>query len=163
MGLQVKNVSENELPHFVSILCEAAAWLKSEGKEMWKVEQLTLGKLLSSNSMNELFIGYIDNQAAAAMILQCEDTIFWPDAVDDSLFLHKLAVRRRFAKNGISAQMINWAKSLAKDQKKKYLRLDCAADRPSLCRFYEMQGFRKVSEKVMFDFYPTAFYEIDVT
>jgi GNAT superfamily N-acetyltransferase len=162
MELIIKKISENELEDFVSILREAALWLKNEGKEMWKDNQLSPETLLKSNSIEELFIGYIDNEAVTGMILQEEDRTFWPDARGDSLFLHKLAVRRKYAKKGFSIDMVNWAKSRAKSHKKKYLRLDCAADRPKLCRFYEMQGFRKVSEKVMFGIYPTAFYEVEI-
>jgi hypothetical protein len=32
-------------------------------------------------------------------------------------------------------------------REKKYLRLDCAADRPKLCEYYESQGFKKVREE----------------
>jgi hypothetical protein len=35
MDLIIKNVSENELDEFSSILKEIAFWLKNEGKEMW--------------------------------------------------------------------------------------------------------------------------------
>lgn len=58
--------------------------------------------------------------------------------------------------------MIKWAKSRARFLNKKYLRLDCAADRYKLCEYYELQGFIKVGEKVMFDKYPTAFYEFEI-
>ncbi|WP_028552398.1 GNAT family N-acetyltransferase [Paenibacillus sp. UNC451MF] len=160
MELWVKNISEDELEDFVSILREAALWIKIGGVEMWSEGQFTVENMLRKHSLQEMYMGYINQEAAATMILQEEDTVLWPDLEkNDSLFLHKLAVRRKYAKQGLAEEMVNWAKTQAKSLGKAYVRLDCAADRPKLCHFYENQGFKKVSERVMFGKYKTAFYE----
>ena len=54
--------------------------------------------------------------------------------------------------------MLNWARVRASEQERAYLRLDCAADRPRLCRFYEEYGFRCVGLE-MVGAYDTAFYK----
>jgi GNAT superfamily N-acetyltransferase len=163
MEFYISNISEEQLEQFSSILKEAALWLENDGKGMWNANQLTINNLLKNNTVEEMYIGYINNEEAAVMILQEEDSLFWPgENKYESLFLHKLAIRRKYAKKGLSEEMIEWAKSLAKNLNKKYLRLDCAADRPKLCKFYENQGFEKVREKVMFGKYPTAFYELRI-
>ncbi|WP_282937387.1 GNAT family N-acetyltransferase [Paenibacillus sp. RC67] len=163
MELVVKQISEDELEDFVSILREAALWIKNGGVEMWSEGQLSIEKLLKNQSIQEMYIGYINNEAAATMILQEKDTILWPELEEnDSLFLHKLAVRRKYAKLGLSGEMVDWAKVQAKSLGKTYVRLDCAADRPKLCLFYENQGFKRVSERVMFGKYLTAFYEFTI-
>ncbi len=76
MNILIKNISEYELEDFVSILNEAVLWLKDEGMEMWNGSQLTTQTLLKNNALEELFMGYINNQSAAVMILQEEDSIF---------------------------------------------------------------------------------------
>lgn len=163
MEMVVSPISENEMEQFQSILMEAALWLKSSGKEMWSVGQLSIEKLLKHNRMEEMFIGYVNNEAAAAMIVQEKDVVFWPDANNsDFLFLHKLAVRRKYAGKGCAKEMVDWAKSRARSLHKRALRLDCAADRPELCEFYERSGFQKVNEIVLFNKYPTAFYEFEI-
>jgi hypothetical protein len=55
--------------------------------------------------------------------------------------------------------MIEWAKKEAKRRNKTFLRLDCAADRPKLCSFYEKHGFRKVGERLILQKFPTALFE----
>lgn len=93
-------------------------------------------------------------------LLQETDPFFWRDIeINQSLFLHKLAVKRLYAKTGISSEMVKWAKELGNTLKKKYLRLDCASDRPYLCEFYEKNGFAKVGEQLIMNKYPTTFYE----
>ena len=138
-------------------------WLQREGQEMWRIEQVSTERVLKEYSPEEMFLGYLDGIPAATMVLQEVDDLFWPFVTQsESLFLHKLSIRRKFAKSGVAGSMITWAKSEAKNRHKRYLRLDCAADRPKLCRFYESQGFTKVREQVMFGKYPTAFYELEV-
>ena len=83
-----------------------------------------------------------------------------PDAPEgESLFVHKLAAARRLKGRGAAAAMLDWARARASDQGRAYLRLDCAADRPKLCRFYEGYGFRRVGRR-MVGRYDTAFYEM---
>ncbi|MGM7721619.1 GNAT family N-acetyltransferase [Metabacillus sp. Hm71] len=161
MDLVIRGISMSELEEFSSILIEAAEWLINNHKEMWTPNQLTIENLLKNNVIEEMFMGFINNQSATAMILQEKDPIFWTDSTP-SLYLHKFAIRRKYAQKGLSEQMINWAKLRAKQHNKKYLRLDCDADRPKLCNFYEKQGFIKVRDEVMFGKYPTYFYEIVV-
>ncbi|MDR6550331.1 hypothetical protein J2736_001514 [Paenibacillus qinlingensis] len=55
MELIIKSISENELEDFLSILKEAALWLKNEDKEMWRDNQLSPENLLNTNSIEELF------------------------------------------------------------------------------------------------------------
>jgi len=162
MSFSFIQITENELKDFSSILQEAAVWMKNKGEEMWDIEQLSIHHLLQSYRLNEMYLGYIDVHSAGTIVLQEEDQIFWPEfkGVNNSLFIHKLSIRREFAKSGLSTEMISWAKSQAAERQKNYLRLDCAADRIKLCNFYEKEGFYKVDEKVMFGKYPTAFYEL---
>ncbi len=164
MNLLIKNITHSELEEFINILNEARTWLKNQGMEMWNENQVTAQNLLKNNSLDQMYIAYSNKESAAVMILQEEDTLWSDDeSRNDSLFLHKLAIRRRYAKSGLSQEMINWAKNRAKQLNKMYLKLDCAADRPKLCKFYESQGFKKVREKLVLGKYSTAFYEFHIT
>lgn len=111
MEFQVHHISENQIETFCSILQEAAVWLRSQGKEMWKIEHLSAVNMLGQYSASEMFMGYIDEIPAATMILQEVDEEFWSSVPrNESLFLHKLSVKRQFAKSGLPSEMINWAK-----------------------------------------------------
>ncbi len=99
MELTIRSISTDEISEFTSILTEAAEWLIKTDKEMWDTSQLSEESLLENNTTNEMFIGFINNESAGAVILQNEDRIFWPNENEkDSLYIHKLSVRRKFAK-----------------------------------------------------------------
>lgn len=96
---------------------------------MWTSEQVSVIQLLSEYAPDEMFLRYLDGIPVATMILQEEDDVFWPSAPKgESLFFHKLSVRRQFAGTGLAAEMVHWAKQEAKRRGKNFLRLDCAAD-----------------------------------
>jgi GNAT superfamily N-acetyltransferase len=90
-----------------------------------------------------------------------EDPEFWPDAEPgQAVYLHRLAVRRRYAGGELSTSMLNWIVARARELGRQYVRLDCAADRPALRRVYERFGFRLYDERNMGAFV-VARYQID--
>ncbi|WJH35336.1 GNAT family N-acetyltransferase [Paenibacillus sp. CC-CFT747] len=158
--LEVKIPTAEEHELFASILREGAEWLRARGQEMWTERQVSLTALLASYRREELYLGWVEKEPAAVMILQEQDPLAWADSDGClSLYLHKLCVRRSFAGTGLSVEMIRWAVREAERRDKAFLRLDCAADRPQLCRFYEDAGFRKTGDRLLFRRYPTALYE----
>ncbi|MFB9752362.1 GNAT family N-acetyltransferase [Paenibacillus hodogayensis] len=160
--LLIRRIREDEIGEVSLILEEAALWLKREGRDMWTEKQYSVRGLLDSYTVADMYLGFLDQQAVATMVLQEKDLLFGADDHKPCLYLHKLAARRSYARTGMAAQMITWAKRMAAARGKHTLRLDCAADRPRLCEFYEKQGFVKVREALILNQYPTAFYEIRI-
>ncbi|UUZ83862.1 GNAT family N-acetyltransferase [Paenibacillus sp. P26] len=161
--LHIRNIKDHEIVQVSLILEEAALWLKNMGRAMWNESQYSVNGIVSHYRIDDIYLGFVEDEAAVAMILQEEDPLLWPDVeTGQSLFLHKLAVKRKHAKQGISGGMIGWAKELARSLGKSYLRLDCASDRPSLCGFYEKHGFVRVKNLLVLNKYPTALYEFPI-
>ena len=125
------------------MLEEAAAWVDALGVVMWDEGELDPARLASEVAAGQFFIADVDGEAAGAVRFQLEDQLFWPDlAGDDSAFLHRLVVRRRFKGHGVSTALMQWAVSHARALGKRWLRLDCDAARPKLRSLYERFGFR---------------------
>lgn len=159
---KIRNIREGEIGLVSSILEEAALWLQSTGREMWNEQQYSVAGLLQAYPDADMVLCLIDEEAVGTMVLQEEDKLLWPNHHEPSLYLHKLAVKRQYAGTGLSEAMVGWAKKQGSLQGKRYLRLDCAADRPRLCAFYERQGFVKLREALLLNRYPTAFYELTI-
>jgi GNAT superfamily N-acetyltransferase len=163
MDISRISFSVGDIEEAISIMKEAAGWLIEEGKPLWKLEDLTTEKLLKDNKNNEFYVMKIGNIGAAAMILKWEDKSFWPDIKrGESGFIHKLSIRREYAGTGISAKMIEHAIDECKKRTIPFLRLDCAADRGKLCRFYEDFGFRQTDRRMVGTF-EVAFYEFRIS
>lgn len=160
MNVSEFRVSFNQDDEAISIMREAAQWLIETGKPLWAIENLTKDKLVKGQE--DFLVGWIGNESAASMILQWHDSFFWPNAKEnESGFIHKLSVRRKFAGSGISEKMIKFAIDECKKRKISYLRLDCAGDREKLCSYYERIGFKQVAHK-MIGKYDVALYELAI-
>ena len=107
-------ITQGNVAIAVDIMREAASWLIETGRPMWRLEDITEEKILAGITKKNIYVGWVDDESAAAMILQWNDPFFWPQAKDDSGFIHKLSVRRRFAGTDVSSQMIEWAKEEAR-------------------------------------------------
>jgi len=127
------------------MLEEAAKWVDALGEIMWEEGELAPGRVDDEIAAGLFFIAEMKSDPAGAVKFQLEDRLFWPDLSqenqDDSAFIHRLVVRRRYKGLGISSALMKWAVSRASAQGKRYLRLDCDASRPKLRRLYEGFGF----------------------
>ena len=163
MQLAIRQATRADAQLISEILLEAARWLEHEGMPMWRDDELLPARLMEDVSAGLFFIGEIADEAAATIRFQCEDPVFWPDVpADESAFVHRIAVRRRFAGRGVSAALLRWAAERAQALGRRFLRLDCEASRPRLRAVYERFGFRHHSDRQVGPYFVSR-YEIPLS
>jgi GNAT superfamily N-acetyltransferase len=97
------------------------------------------------------------------MALTDYDPTYWPNIPKgESLYLHKLAVKRIFAGKGFSKELIDYAKNLALSYSIKAIRLNCNQLRNKLRSVYENECFICVEEKQFLEKHDTALYVCNV-
>ncbi|AKL98560.1 GNAT family N-acetyltransferase [Endomicrobium proavitum] len=132
----------------LSIIREAAEWMKNTGKPMWLTEDLTFEKI--AKPQDDYIVMWDGGESVAAVILSFEDRDFWLDiAVNFSGFIHKLSVRRKYAGTGAAKKIIEHAKQICKSKNINALRLDTDPHRTSLIKFYENLGFKFQQSKAI--------------
>lgn len=145
--LVIQNVQPETEAELTRVLQAAAREREKRGEPLWPLETLEPAALRAAYPGAESYIGLQGGEAVAGMIALADDPLFWPDVqVGESLFLHKLAVVPAFQSSGIASEMLRFAENKTRAFGKRYLRLDCAAERPKLCAFCERHGFRWVGE-----------------
>ena len=144
----------------LAIIRESAEWLVSKGMPLWDPSDFDSSRVDKAES-RKYQVAYLERVPIAAMILQWEDREYWPDAEDDSGFIHKLSVRRAYAGQGFVQELIEWAKLEVVKQERSFLRLDCDANREKLRRVYEKMGFVEVDRRMVGSHF-VAFFEIDL-
>jgi len=144
-------------------LIEAAKWVEQlDGTVMWVEGELEEERVRAEVHSGMFVVAEIDGQIGGALRFQLEDRLFWPDLDGrDSAFVHRLAVRRAFAGQGVSTALLEWTVVRARTLGKRYLRLDCDADRPRLRSFYERFGFRLHSYREVGSYYVSR-YELQI-
>ncbi len=147
-GITIKLARESDSATVSAILQEAAMWLADRGMPLWRAGELEGDKIREEVAGGLFWLADVNGEVAGCVRFQTEDRLFWPDVPpDESAFIHRLAVRRRFAGGAVASALINWSKDRAAGLGKRYLRLDCQARTRELHRVYEKRGFRKHDER----------------
>ena len=155
----IKQATETEIEIIESILMNAVDWMDSNGLHQWERENVRWSHLSQFFVPGDFYIAYVNNVPAACMALIDHDPVFWPEVEKgESLYIHKIAVKREFSGKGISKELIDFAKEKALQLGVKSLRLDCHRHRYKVRTIYEKQGFVLVEERTLFGKYDTAFY-----
>ena len=163
MKVVIRHATIDDTPALVDTLIEAANWVRAlDGTTMWVEGELDEHRIRSEVEAGLFVVAEIDGHIAGAMRFQLEDRLFWPDLDGhDSAFAHRLAVRRGYAGQGISTALLRWAVERARSLGKRYLRLDCDAERSRLRALYERFGFRLHSFRQVGAYYVSR-YELAV-
>jgi len=161
--ITIRQASSEDIPVIEGILLDAVNWLDSIGNSLWTKKQVSWQGLSRYYSPENFYIAYLDGEAVGYMALVDYDPMLWSDIKKgESLFIHKLAVKRTGAGKGVSKVLIHFAKKKCKDRNIKYLRLDCDLLRDKVRKIYENEGFVCVDQRCLWGKYHTAFYVQEV-
>lgn len=150
LPLTIRRATPNDLPAVLALLAEAARWLHAIGVRQWPAEGFPAGRiqpLIDAGVVYLFHTAWDPGAPAATMALDRQaDPEFWrpADRPDDALYVHKLAVSRAHAGEGLGGALLDWAALRAAAQGRRWLRLDCAKDNARLQAYYRAAGFRHV-------------------
>jgi N-acetylglutamate synthase-like GNAT family acetyltransferase len=162
MRLSIRQAAVQDIDVVSDILREAAAWLEQSGMPLWRQDELHLNNISTEVRSGLFFLVECDGEPAGTIKYQLEDNLFWPDVPqDESAFVHRLAIKRRFAGGEVSSALLLWAIARTDALGRRYLRLDCEVSRLRLRALFERMGFRCHSNKQVGPYY-VARYEYDV-
>lgn len=147
MELAIERAGLRDLEDVAAILNEASDWADAHHGVLWEAGELALPILCADIERGEFFVARAEQVAIATLRYQLADAEFWPDAPPgEAAYVHRLAVRRRYAGRGVAAAMLDWAAQRASAQGLEFLRLDADLSRPRLRALYTRCGFREHSE-----------------
>jgi GNAT superfamily N-acetyltransferase len=163
MAITIRQARAGEAAVIQGMLEEASRWVDALGVVMWDEGELDPERIRRETAAGQFFLAEIDGEPAGAVRFQLEDRLFWPDLDDDdSAFIHRLVVRRRYKGLGVSTALMEWAVSHARSMGKRYLRLDTDASRPKLRDLYERFGFQFHSFRQVGPYYVARYlYPVD--
>lgn len=148
MEIEVRQARVTDAPIIHDILREAAAWAERVHEQLWLESELEPTQIAADAHAGQFFLAMHADAPIGTLRYQLEDTLFWPDAAaGEAAYVHRLAVRRRWAGRGVAAQMLRWAARRALADGRSLLRLDTDMTRPRLRALYLDCGFREHSER----------------
>ena len=156
----IKQADENDIPAIEDILSDAVLWMrKNQIQNQWTEESIKWSSLSKDYRIDDFYIDFENGIHAGCMAVTDLDLKYWPQIPQkQSLYIHKLAIKRMFAGKGISRKLIDFAKNLALTNDINSLRLDCNQQRRKLTMLYENEGFKSVGSKSLGNDYHMALY-----
>ncbi len=145
-----------QLPIVLAIYVEAARWLWDRGIHQWNPEEFSSEEFMPLATAGAIWLAWGRDPAGAVernRTIRASDalatiTLTWSDpevwGPDDGAagYIHKLAVRRANAGQGIAHQLLRHAEAIIAARGRRYARLDCWAKNDALLRFYTTQGYQ---------------------
>jgi GNAT superfamily N-acetyltransferase len=153
--VKLRQARPDEIEVVLSVLADAAAWLRAGGVEQWP-DRFPTEWVMPAIEAGETWLAELDGQIVGTLVVQWDDPLFWAGSPSDAGYLHRLAVRRHGA--GLGARLLRWAERQAADAGKTYLRLDCVASNETLRAYYERAAYEYVGD-VTVDAYVQSRYE----
>ena len=143
MDINLRKVSNTEFDVVYGILHENATWLLSKGIIQWPLDWLeSIRPEIKASINTELFYAVeINNEVAAVCEIKTAAEALWDNSKTAALYIHKLAIRRKYSDGGLGRNILDLIKSKARLKNIKYLRLDCVAHNDKLRAYYESCGF----------------------
>lgn len=160
--LEIKQADENDISIIEDILLDVVHWMYDIGCPQWSVDRVMWNDLKQYYEINDFYILYSNGIPAGCMVIIDYDPMFWDITKGESLYIHKLAVKRQFAGQDYSKILIDFAKTMACKRNINAVRLDCRTDRPKVRALYERNGFVCVKEFKLFGKYDTALYVCNI-
>jgi hypothetical protein len=138
----VRIATAADVDSVADILAEASAWADTRGAKLWQIDELNAERIAAEVGRGLFFVVSANDEPTGTLKFQLDDPEFWPDDPGPhAAYIHRLAIRRRFAGGAVSAAMMAWAATRARAGRRRVLRLDCDSERTSLRAVYERFGF----------------------
>jgi GNAT superfamily N-acetyltransferase len=129
----------------LSIHADANERPRALGMDMWAWARTPAGKQIVARRIDEgsFYLGEHLGEPVAIIRIAYEDVEIWGEAGADGRagYLHSLAVVRKLAGQQIGKMLLHWAEPCVAEAGKEFLRLDCMAENPKLCAYYQRAGF----------------------
>lgn len=143
MDINLRQVRNTEFDAVYGILHENAIWILSKGIIQWPLDWLeSIRPEIKAAIESELFYAVeVDNTLAAVIEIRSTPEDLWNNNQDEALYIHKLAIQRKYADRGLGRNILDLIKLKARQKNIEFLRLDCVAHNDKLRAYYESCGF----------------------
>ena len=141
---EIRKATEQEAPTIIALLKEVASWLHKNDINQWGflLEGGEDKEIRQAIQDNATYVACRDDEVLTTFTLYSQQSewdrhIWGHEENSEILYLHRVAVRPEYMKNGIGKDILSWID----ENVYKTIRLDCVAHNRKLCTYYEDNGF----------------------
>jgi len=138
--IEISNSTEKDINVIFNLYKIARDFQKTRFTVYWpEFDRALIENEIKENRQWKLMI---DGQIACIWATTFSDPQIWEEKNDDpAVYIHRIATNPDFRGQNLVGQIVNWTKSYAKENEKKYIRLDTVGNNPGLIEYYTKCGF----------------------
>lgn len=141
LSLAIRPSSSAEAPLVATLLAEVAQWLMDRDIPQWDPAEFTPALVAQWQAIGDVLLAWQGDVPLGTVALSLQDDPLWHDVPTSAAYLHKLAVRRCAAGQGVSLALLRASEAWARAQGVRVIRLDCWAGNAKLRQFYANAGY----------------------
>jgi GNAT superfamily N-acetyltransferase len=141
-SLTIRPASPSEAPLVAALLAEVAQGLHERGIQQWDPAEFTPALVAQWQTRGDVLLAWQGAVVVGTVALTRHDEPLWHDVpTAAAAYLHKLAIRRSVAGQGISHALLRASDAWAIQHGARVIRLDCWAGNTTLRQFYANAGY----------------------
>ncbi|CAN7305658.1 hypothetical protein ASF11_19645 [Acidovorax sp. Leaf76] len=158
-GISVRQACGSDAASLIAIMDDATLYKVERGDLAWGPRGDSARRVAGAIERGEMHVVSHAGQDIGTACIQWDDATYWGPQPPVAGYLHGLAIHSACRGAGIGHGIIEWALRHVSAQGRGWLRLDCSAGNPGLCRYYERCGFVRVGEQVFASGHVAALYQ----
>ncbi len=149
MSITIRTANSSDILDIAEVLTQAAHFKSEQGDYLWGDQPFTHEEVGERMKKGGLYAVVENDAIVGTVYLTDSDERVWGDNGEGNvaLYVHGLAISDMARGRGIGGQVLEWAVGIARDQRKKALRLDCSYTNTRLCSYYLGRGFTEVGRR----------------
>lgn len=139
--MKIENSSQKDLEEIFRLYKEATKYQKNKFPEnQWP--EFSRDLILQELEENRQFKIVIDREIACIWAVTFNDAEIWKDKNSDpAIYIHRIATNPHFRGRNFVSHIVEWAKEYARQNNKKFIRLDTCGNNLRLISHYCNAGF----------------------
>ena len=139
----VRTANPDDIALYVELGRAAQAWLSARGLGQYvpAAHDEYAAAIRARVGAGTLFVVEKGGAPAGFFSLDTAPSPWWPADGEPAMYLAGMVVARQARGRGVGSHIIRWCVAEAFHRGCRFVRLDCHAGNPWLCRYYERHGF----------------------
>ncbi|MGV3540128.1 MAG: GNAT family N-acetyltransferase [Rufibacter sp.] len=138
--MTIQNSTLSDIPEILRLYQHARDFQKAKNVVTWPdFPREMIVTEIRDNHQRKLLI---DGHVACVWATTFTDPLIWEERNQDpAVYIHRIATNPAFKGHNLVKEIVSWAKEYAKQQGKKYIRLDTVGENKGLIHHYTACGF----------------------
>jgi GNAT superfamily N-acetyltransferase len=163
--MEIRPAGLGDVATYAALARAAQAWLRARGLAQYvpAAHEEYAAAIRSRVESGTLYVVRDGAEAVGFFSLDPFPSPWWPADGVAALYLAGMVVSRSARGRGVGRRIIEWCAAEAARLGRQWVRLDCHAGNPWLCRYYEAHGFELRGRLEQHPGYEGCLYQLAVS